>query len=403
MSLPAYPMQRSDPYGIPRQLAELAARGPVDRVRLWDDSTAWIVTGWREARAVLADNRFSADVGRPGYPHLRPGFRGSRLAAAAGGAGGATMLRMDPPAHDELRRLLTGFFTVRRIATLRPMVEERAAACLDAVQAAGPPCDLISTLAVPLPSLVLCELLGVPVADRPHFEELSVALIDSAATQRQLIGTLRGLSDYLEELVTGKEKNPETDLLSVLVQGPVRDGRMSRADLLGTARLLLTAGHETSASMLSLTLATLLRDRTAWDFLGSAPEAIPAAVEELLRFHTIASAGLSRVATADVTVADQIIRAGEGVIVSVEAANRDPAAFEDPDRLRLDRGARHHLSFGYGVHQCLGQALARVELQVAIERTIRRFPTLRVAEGEGRIEFAHDRMIHGVHRLEVAW
>jgi cytochrome P450 len=253
MTLPAYPMERSDPYDIPPQLAELAARGPVERVRLWDDSTAWIVTGWREARAVLADNRFSADVSRPGYPHLRPGFRGSRLAAAAAGAGGATMLRMDPPAHDELRRLLTGFFTVRRIAALRPMVEERADACLDAVQAAGPPCDLIPALAVPLPSLVLCELLGVPVADRPHFEELSVALIDAAATQRQLISTLRGLSEYLEQLVAAKEQNPETDLISTLVHGPVRDGRLSRADLLGTARLLLTAGHETSASMLSLT------------------------------------------------------------------------------------------------------------------------------------------------------
>ena len=403
MSDPSFPMPRVDPLDIPPQLTALAARGPVNRVRLWDGSPAWIVTEWQWARSVLADNRFSADVSRPGYPHVRPGFRGTRVASAVGGAGGATLLRMDPPAHDVLRRMLTGFFTVRRAAAMRPMVESHTDACLDAVAAAGPPTDLIAALAVPLPSLVLCEVLGVPVADRAHFEELSAALVAANATQRQLINTLRGLVDYLEKLVTAMEADPGEDVLSLLIRDQVNSGRLSHADLLGTARVLLTAGHETSASMLGLSLATLLHNRTAWESLRSAPETVPDAVEELLRFHTIVQTGLCRVATEDVAVGEQVIRAGEGVIVSIEAANRDPEVFKHADALRLDRADRRHLSFGFGVHQCLGQALARLELEVAIVRTQRRFPDLRVADGDRRLEFAHDRIIHGVERLEVMW
>jgi cytochrome P450 len=401
MTCPVYPMPRTDPLDVPPGLAELAARGPLSRVTLWDGSSTWLVTGWQEARAVLADNRFSADVRRPGYPHVRPGFRGTRVASAATrGVGGATLLRMDPPAHDTLRRMLTRFFTVRRAAAMRPMLEDRTDACLDDLHARGAPADIIGALATPLPSLVLCELLGIPVTDRPYFEELSAALVAFDASQRQVIGVLRRLAEYLDGLVTAMEQDPGEDILGVLIRDYASQGLLSRADLLGTARVLLTAGHETSASMLGLSLATLLQNRPAWRSLRAAPETIPAAVEELLRFHTIAHTGISRVATADVQVASELIRAGDGVIVSVEAANRDPAAFARPDALRLDRGARQHLSFGFGIHQCLGQALARLELEVALVRTMRRFPDLRLA---GQVAYGHDRMIYGVHRLEVTW
>lgn len=401
---PGYPMPRPDPLDIPAELACAAARGPVVRVRLWDSSIAWLVTGWQQAREVLADDRFSADLRRPGYPHVRPGFRGARAAGAVGaGAGGATLIRMDPPEHDQLRRMLTGFFTVHRIGQMRPMIEERTDACLDQLRAKRPPADLIATLAVPLPSLVLCELLGVPVEDRPRFEGLSAELVASHATQRQLIGTLRGLVSYLDELIAAKERDPGDDLLGTLVTEQLWSGRLSRADLLGTARILLTAGHETSASMLGLGLASLLTDRAAWTALREAPEGISNAVEELLRFHTIAQTGLCRVATANVQVGGQLIRSGEGVIVSVESANRDPAAFPDPDTLRLDRGSRRHLSFGFGIHQCLGQALARLELQVVLARVIGQFPSLRIADGQDRVAFGHDRMVYGVTKLEVTW
>jgi cytochrome P450 len=403
-AVPDYPMPRPDPLDIAPGLTGVAARGAVGRVRLWDGSTAWLVTGWQQAREVLADDRFSADLRRPGYPHVRPGFRGTRAAGAVGtGAGGATLIRMDPPEHDRLRRMLTGFFTVHRINEMRPMIEERTDACLDQLRAQQPPADLIQALAVPLPSLVLCELLGIPVADRPRFEELSAELVASQATQRQLIGTLRGLVSYLDELIAAKERAPGDDLLGTLITEQLRPGRLSRADLLGTARILLTAGHETSASMLGLSLASLLADRAAWAALREAPEAISDAVEELLRFHTIAQTGLCRVATADVRVGEQLIRSGEGVIVSLESANRDPAAFPDPGALHLDRGSRRHLSFGFGTHQCLGQALARLELQVVLARVIGQFPSLRTADGPEPVVFGHDRMVYGVTKLEVTW
>jgi len=403
MSRPRYPMERTDPLDAAPGLLDLASRGPVNRVRLWDGQEVWLITGWRSARSVLADSRFSADVRRSGFPHVRPGFRGARIAGQAAGAGGATLLRMDPPEHDVLRRMLAGFFSTQRVAAMRPAVESIADGCLDAIAAAGPPAELIAGLALPLPSLVLCEILGIPAADRPRFEKLSAALVAVHASQRQIIQTLRGLVDYLDELVTAEERDPGTGILGSLVRNEVAEGRLSRADLLGTARLLLTAGHETSASMLGLSLATLLRDRAAWDSLRAAPEAVPAAVEELLRLHTIIHTGLCRVAVADVAVGDQVIRAGEGIIVSLEGANRDPEVFADPGKLDLGRGSARHLAFGFGIHQCIGHALARLELEVGITHTMRRFPQMRLAAGDSAEVFNHDRLIYGMERLEATW
>jgi cytochrome P450 len=401
--VPEYPMPRTDPLDLPPGLAQLKAAGPVARVRLWDGSEAWLVTGWQEARAVLADNRFSADLRQPGFPHVRPGFRGRRTSVSTDSGAGATLLRMDPPEHDRLRQMLTGYFTVRRTATMRPMIQQMADDCLDNLQARGAPADIIDALAVPLPSMAICDLLGVPVGDRPLFEELTATVLSAGATQRQVISALRRLVDYLDGLVTSAEQDPGDDILGMLVRDYASQGLLGHDDLVGTARLLLTAGHETTASMLGLCLVALLAHRELWQRMSASPQLIPGAVEELLRFHTIAQTGLSRVATEDVSVAGHLIRAGEGVIVSLAAGNRDSAAFDEPDALDLCRKARHHLSFGFGVHQCLGQALARLELEIALASTMRRFPALRLAGALEDVEFGYDRMLFGVERLMVTW
>jgi cytochrome P450 len=404
-SPPAYTMARGGPLELPGQLAEFLRTGPLGRVRLWDGSEVWLVTGWEAARAVLGDRRFSSDLRRPGFPRPRPAFRGDRRTsfAAARGFGGATLLRMDPPHHDVLRRALTGFFTARKVAGMRPLVEGIVGACLDDLEARGAPADIVHVLATPLPSLVICELLGVPVTDRAWFEEQSATMVAADATQRELIHALRVLTEYLDDLVTAKEREPGDDLLGRLIRGPGAGGSLGHGDLVGTARLLLTAGHETTASMLGLGVTALLADRSRWEALLAEPELVPRAVEELLRYHTIGQIGVSRVATADVTVAGRLVRAGEGVIVSIAAANRDPGAFADPDVLWLGRGARHHLAFGFGAHQCLGQGLARLELEVALAGLGRRFPGLRLAGAFEDVEFGHERMIYGVERLWVTW
>jgi cytochrome P450 len=374
----------------------------MSRVRLWDGNEVWLVTGLEAARAVLADNRFSADLRRPGFPRLRPGFRGAPSASFATerGFGGATLLRLDPPEHDVLRRRLAGFFTSRKVEAMRRMVEGTVDACLDDLESRGAPADIVHALATPLPSTVICELLGVPVADRPLFEQLSAKMLAVHATQREMIHALRGLTEYLDDLVRAKEREPGDDLIGRLIRDPGTP--LGHGDLVGTARLLLTAGHETTASALGLFLVALLADRSLWETLSAGPERIPPAVEELLRFHTVGPLGLGRIATADVTVGGEVVRAGEGLIVSLAAANRDPSAFPDAEVLRLDRGARHHLTFGFGIHQCLGHGLARLELETALFRLTRRFPTLRLAGSLADIEFG-DRMIYGVERLWVAW
>jgi cytochrome P450 len=403
--IPEYPMPRTDPLDLPPGLSELRNGPPLTRVRLRDGNVAWLVTGWREAREVLSDNRFSADLRTPGYPQLRPSSRHWRAGFGTNSkTSGPTLLRMDPPRHDELRRMLAGYFTHRRITAMRAMVQGMAGACLDDMERRGAPADIVADLCIPLPSMVICELLGVSVADRPHFESLTASILAASTSQRDAIRALRSLVAYIDRLVTEKEQEPGDDILGMLVRDYASQGLISHADLVSTAGLLLAAGHETTANMLGLSLVALLEERRDWDALREAPAKIPGAVEEFLRYHTIAHSGIPRVAMEDVRVADQLVKAGVPVLISVAAANRDPAVFLNPDALRVDREeAGRHLSFGFGIHQCLGQSLARLELEVALASVLRRFPAMRMAGKLGDVAFGHDRIIYGVEQLMVTW
>lgn len=398
--IPSYPMARDRrcPFDPPPELGALGARERVTRVRIWDGSTPWLLTRYEDQRAVLADPRFSADTRRDGYPHLSESVRARRDQFR-------TFINLDDPEHARLRRMLTGDFAIRRVESLRPRIQGIVDRLIDDMLAAGSPADLVRAVGLPLPSLVICELLGVPYADHAFFQALTRVLISGGTPVDEAAAANAKLRAYLGDLVTAKDREPADDLLSRLVVERMRTGELSHDDVTAMAVLLLIAGHETTANMISLGTLALLRDPDQLARLRETddPKVVARAVEELLRYLTIVHTGRRRVATADVEIGGQVIRAGEGVVISNDLGNRDGGAFEDPGRLDIERDARAHVAFGFGVHQCLGQPLARVELQVVFGTLYRRVPTLRLAADMADIPFKYDSIVYGVHELPVAW
>jgi cytochrome P450 len=380
------------PFAPPPALEEAGRTSPLVPVSLWDGSRCWLVTTHREVKAVLADQRFSADVSRPGFPFLSAGRR-------ALGRDSLSFIRMDDPDHARLRRMLTADFTIRRTERLRPEIERITGGLLDALVAAGPPADLVAGFALPLPSLVICLLLGVPYADHAFFQEQSRVMLSADATVEEVGAAQQALLDYLTALTRERRRSPDDGILSALA---ARDD-LDDAEIASMGRLLLVAGHETTANMIALGTLALLRSPGQLAALREDPGLIRPAVEELLRYLTIVHGGLGRVAVEDVEIGGVTVRAGEGVLCALNVANRDAGAYQDPDVLDLARDARRHVAFGFGVHQCLGQPLARVELQVALNALLARLPGLRLAAPFEEIRFRHDMLVYGVHALPVAW
>lgn len=312
---------------------------------------------------------------------------------------------MDDPEHARLRRMVMAPFTVRRVETMRPAVQRIVDDLTDALLAGPTPVDLVPAFALPVPSLVICMLLGVPYADHDFFQRQSQTIINRDTTPEQRGAAMGALVGYLDGLVGDKLAGPSDDLLSGLAER-VRAGELTRPEAAQMGMLLLIAGHETTANMIALGTLALLENPDQLALLRDAadPAVVAGAVEELLRYLNITHTGRRRTALTDIEYAGQIIRAGEGVIFPNDVANRDPGAFAgDPDRLDLRRDSRRHIAFGYGVHQCLGQPLARLELQVVYGTLYRRIPTLRLAVDRARIPFKHDGSVYGVYELPVTW
>jgi cytochrome P450 len=306
---------------------------------------------------------------------------------------------MDDPEHARLRRLLTGDFMVRKVESLRPRVQELADSLLDRMTDGRRSADLVAEFALPLPSVVICTLLGVPYSEHAFFQKCSSVMLRTSATEAEVIAAQSELLDFLTELTRAKRTSPDSGILS----GLARDTDLTDDEIALMGRLLLVAGHETTANMTALSVLALLRNPGQLARLRSAPEQAGAAVEELLRYLSVVQSGVARVATEDVRLRDTVIRAGEGVLCVLSAANRDEDAFPGGDGLDLGRDARRHVAFGFGVHQCLGQPLARVELQVALTPVLRRLPELRLAVPFEEIRFREDMAVYGVHALPVAW
>ncbi|MGC5536151.1 cytochrome P450 [Streptomyces sp. SR-10] len=414
--LPVLPTDRHTgcPFDPPAALSALRDR-PVRRLRYADGHVGRLVTGHAAARAVLADPRFSSRYELLHLPMPMEGAPGELPPAPVG-----DILGLDAPEHTRYRRLLAGRFTVRRMRQLTSRIERFTADCLDAMEQAGTTADLVEAFARPVPTLVICELLGVPYADRGRFLGLVEVIFDQAADAGARDEAYAGLLRYVGELVLAKRAEPTDDLLSDLASpgpapgpapgpgsgdlaAPGSDASgLSDEELAGIGGLLLAAGLDTTANMLGLGVFALLADPGQLDALRADPDLAGPASEELLRYLSVADP-LLRSALEDVEVEGELIRAGETVTVSVQAANRDPRRFPDPDRLDIRRRATGHLSFGHGPHQCLGQQLARVEMTVALPALFARFPALRLAVPPGEVPLRERSSIYGVVSLPVAW
>jgi cytochrome P450 len=396
-TIPEYPMARAAgcPFDPPPALRTLA---PVSRVRLWDGSTPWLITRHADMRAIFADPRVSADARRAGFPHVSAGGQARRTR-------GTSFLGMDDPQHARLRRMVTGTFAIRRVEALRPAIQRIVDEHIDALLAGPRPVDLVGAFALPVPSLVICHLLGVPYADHDFFQRRARVLVSRDESVERVVAAHGELTEYLEGIIADKLAEPADDLLSRLAAEHVATGELSRREAALTAVLLLIAGHETTANMIALGTLALLEHPAQLAALRDTddPALIAGAVEELLRYLTIVQSGRRRVALQDIEIDGQTIRAGDGIVLAGEAANRDEDTFADADRLDVHRDARGHLAFGFGVHACLGQPLARVELQIVYGTLYRRLPGLRLAVPLEQIPFKHDSIVYGVYELPVTF
>ncbi|MYX42911.1 cytochrome P450 [Streptomyces sp. SID89] len=390
----AFPQDRTCPYHPPTGYDPLRTDRPLSRVTLYDGRPVWLVTGHALARDLLADPRLSSDRTRDGFPATTPRFAAVRNRRTA-------LLGVDDPEHRTQRRMMVPSFTLKRAAALRPRIQGIVDDLLDAMIAQGPPAELVGAFALPVPSMVICELLGVPYADHEFFEEQSRRLLRGPDVADTLDARER-LEGYLGDLIDRKQKEPGEGVLDDLVRQRMAEGEVDRAEAVALAIILLVAGHETTANMISLGTYTLLQHPERLAELRADPALLPAAVEELMRLLSIAD-GLLRMATEDIEAAGTTIRAGDGVIFSTSVINRDQDVYAEPDALDFHRPARHHVSFGFGIHQCLGQNLARAELEIALGTLLRRLPGLALAAPPQEIPFKPGDTIQGMLELPVTW
>ncbi|MDA3649401.1 cytochrome P450 [Saccharopolyspora indica] len=388
---PRVPQPRTCPHEPPAGYRQLHARHPVSRVTLPGGGPGWLVTGLAETRALLSDPRISADRTRPGYPALLP--------SPAEGTPLRTMAGMDDPDHAYFRRMVTAWFTVRRVRAMRPALARLAGSLVDRMAAGGRSADLVRDYCLPLPSMVICELLGVPYADHEFFQTRTRTMI-TAPQRAEVVRAAADLIDYLTGLAAAKAERPGPDLISGLLADQVAAGRMTVEQVVNTAVLLLGAGHETTSSAIAVSAALLAGDPERLAALRAAPGP---AVEALLRHTSVTDTVVTRIAVADVEVGGVRIRAGDGLVFSTAVANRDHRERPDPDRLDLADGDRGHVAFGFGVHQCLGQNLARAELEVALAVLFERLPGLRVAVPAADLPVKSSPLVNGLHALPVQW
>ncbi|SPL88233.1 putative cytochrome P450 hydroxylase [[Actinomadura] parvosata subsp. kistnae] len=397
--LNAFPPRRTCPFSPPPEYAQLRAERPVALVKTPAGEKVWLITGYKEVRQILADPRVSADRTHPAMPNplmdLRTMQRLSREARP--------MIMMDPPEHTTHRHMIINEFTVRRMTALRPRIQEIVDDFVGQLLAGPRPADLVQALSLPVPSLVICELLGVPYDDHDFFQRRSNTLLDRCRTPDERVAAAGELHGYLDELVVQKEEQPGDDLIGRLVVKYREAGSYDHAYMVATAQSLLNAGHTTTANMISLGVLALLQNPELRAGITAASDLTPQVVEELLRYFSIGELAMARVATADIEIGGRLIRAGEGLLALGAAANRDPDVFDNPDQLDFHRGARQHVAFGYGVHQCLGQNLARQELEIVFNTLFGRIPGLRLAVAVDELPFKDDSPVYGLHEMPVTW
>lgn len=399
-TIPEFPMTRAPgcPFAPPPAALRLNADRQLSRVRIWDGSTPWLIHGYEAIRSLFTDSRTSVDDRLPGYPHWNEGMLATVHARPR------SVFTSDAEEHTRFRRMLSKPFTFKRVEALRPAVQHITDDHIDAVLAGPKPGDLVSGLALPVPSLVISQLLGVPYEDADFFQAQAHRGMGRYATAEDTAQGAASLAKYLANLVRAKRDDPSEDLVSDLAER-VNAEEISVREAAQLATGVLIAGHETTANMISLSIAALLEHPDQLALLRDTddPKAIAVAVEELMRYLSIIQTGQRRIAVEDIEVGGETIRAGEGIILDVAPANWDVRQFTDPDRLDLTREQGPHVGFGYGRHQCVGQQLARMELQIVLPTLLRRVPTLRLAVPLVDLPFKHDALAYGLYELPVTW
>jgi cytochrome P450 len=393
-----FPMTRSGdcPFDPAVGYTELVAQDATPRVSCPVGVDAWVVTGYEDMRTVLGDSRLSSrgatstHVMQPQELDVPPGP--------------GNLFRHDGEEHSRLRRLLTSEFTVKRIQALRPYIQQLIDQHIDAMLAKTEPVDLVADFALPIPSLVICELLGVAYDDREHFQRQSAALVTTDTTDEEKAAAAEHLQGFIAQLVLAKTAEPTDDLLSRLIQRGNESGQpLTIPELVTLGVSLLIAGHETTANMIALSTLALLRSPDQLDALRADPSLAASAVEEMLRYLSVVQFGVFRYVTEDIPLGEETLRAGDWLVAALSAGNRDTTVFPDADKIDLKRKASAHLAFGYGAHQCLGQQLARVELQQVFSTLFQRIPTLRLAVPFEDLRFKDNALVYGLRALPVTW
>lgn len=358
----------------------------------WNGQTVWSVSRYQDIRAALVDPRLSAqtlpDLATPSDDESAP----------------VVFARIDDPEHHRLRRMMTSQFTFRRCEAMRPQIQDLVDHYLNAMIETGPPAEIVRDFALPVPSLVIALLLGVPTEDLELFQHNTAAGLDVNSTEEQRVRGFGEMYAYIQQLVARKERDPGDDLISRLLTDYVATGQLTRDTVAVNAVIMMQAGHETTANMISLGTVALLENPDAFQTLGEADDnaVIGRVVEELMRYLSIVHAQVDRIALEDLTLGGQLIRAGERVLMNLPAGNWDTAFAADPEKFDIQRNVRGHLGFGYGTHQCIGANLARVEMQVAFSTLARRLPGLRLAVPADELSFK-DADIYGMKTLPVTW
>jgi cytochrome P450 len=344
----------------------------------------WMATRHADVRALLSSPHTRVSMDRGESAMAQPGW----------------LPALDPPDHTRIRRMLTREFSAKRMAALRPRVEQIATALLDQMRAAGPAADLVEAFALPVASQVICELLGVPYADRDDFQRRSAVFTDSAAGPEQQRENSAAMFAYMADLIARHRADPGPDILGTLISEHA--GNISDDELLGIGSILLIAGHETTAHTIALGALLLIRHPDQLALVRDDPAVRDTAVEEVLRYTSVASTGSPRLLTEDLTIGDRTLPAGSMAVVSLPAANRDTEVFPDADVFDVTRRSNPHAAFGHGIHQCVGQALARQELAVTLPALLTALPGLRLADPQAKPRFRNS-PINGLEELPVTW
>ncbi len=367
---PAWPFERPGPLVAPPEYAELRAECPISPVTIWSGERAWVATRYEAVREVLGSAEFSSTPHTPGvYPAPSKAFHDYAMTKAS-------FDKLDPPQHDVERRMLQKDFMLRKVQTLRPYLESMLDELLDAMDAASQPVDLVTRLGHELPARITCHMLGVPDSDATYLREQVAVFVSQTSTAEEISAALASLYGYFEAVLDAKMESPGDDLASSLVTNQIRPGHLPRDRAAAMLHVLLMGGFDTTSSMIALGTIVLLENPDQVARLRADPGLWPSAVEELLRYLTIAHLTGARVAKENVEISGCPVAAGEGVFASLTAANMDPTVFANPERLDVGRPANRHVAFGFGVHQCIGQALARLELELVFRRLFERFPNM---------------------------